>query len=786
MNKNDGLSKRIRFFSLVKALVLFSFLWGCGEDEPPKPIPQAPQPSESARKHDTLFYVGAEVCAGCHKGVYQTWQESHHAASMQPASAQAMLGNFRDTVFSHKGQVSHFYTADEQFKVRTEGPDGHPQEYEVAYTFGIKPLQQYLIPFPNGRFQALSIAWDTRSKQEGGQRWFHLYPEDTIDHTDELHWTGPNQNWNYMCADCHSTNLLKHYDISQDSYQTTWTDLNVGCEACHGPGSHHVEWARLPKSETSSEAYAAKGLSLQFPAFTQEVWQISSDAKTAARQNGVAASSEIDVCAHCHSRRTLISENFQAGQPFLDHYLPALLEERLYHADGQIADEVYVYGSFLQSKMFQKGVTCHDCHEPHSLNLRATGNALCTRCHRSETFDSSGHHFHPSQSTGAQCVECHMPAKTYMVIDPRRDHSLRIPRPDLSVKLGTPNACTHCHTNRTSQWAAEEVKKRYGDPRRNGLHYGEALEAGRTGEPGAAALLANLAKGHTSPGIVRASALAFLSRHPVPSSLEAVTVGLADADPLVRLGALRGLEGVAPNRRYALARHLLTDKIRAVRIEAGRRLAAVPVDPLSTSDRKALNTAVEEYLEAQWVISERPEAHLNRGLIYVDRGQFPQAEEAYRLALKQNAAFFPALVNLADLYRLQNRDQEGEATLRKALALAPENANVLHALGLVLVRSDKKDDALGMFEQAAKFGPENPRHGYVYAVALSSAGKNQQALRVLEKTRQRHPNDPQLLFMLATLHRDEGNRTKALQFAEKLIALAPQDPGARQLLESLK
>ncbi|MDH5575240.1 MAG: tetratricopeptide repeat protein, partial [Nitrospirota bacterium] len=247
-----------------------------------------------------------------------------------------------------------------------------------------------------------------------------------------------------------------------------------------------------------------------------------------------------------------------------------------------------------------------------------------------------------------------------------------------------------------------------------------------------------------------------------------------------------GLEGVAPNRRYALARHLLTDKIRAVRIEAGRRLAAVPVDPLSTSDRKALNTAVEEYLEAQWVISERPEAHLNRGLIYVDRGQFPQAEEAYRLALKQNAAFFPALVNLADLYRLQNRDQEGEATLRKALALAPENANVLHALGLVLVRSDKKDDALGMFEQAAKFGPENPRHGYVYAVALSSAGKNQQALRVLEKTRQRHPNDPQLLFMLATLHRDEGNRTKALQFAEKLIALAPQDPGARQLLESLK
>lgn len=245
-------------------------------------------------------------------------------------------------------------------------------------------------------------------------------------------------------------------------------------------------------------------------AFKQEVWQISPDAKTAARQNGVAAFSEIDVCAHCHSRRTLISENFQAGQPFLDHYLPALLEERLYHADGQIADEVYVYGSFLQSKMFQKGVTCHDCHEPHNLKLRATGNALCTRCHRSETFDSSAHHFHPSQSTGAQCVGCHMPSRTYWVIDPRRDHSLRIPPPDLSVTIGTPNACTQCHKKQTAQWAADQVEIWYGNPERYGVHYGEVLNMGRRGEPGADVSLGKLALESSKPGIVRATALSLL------------------------------------------------------------------------------------------------------------------------------------------------------------------------------------------------------------------------------------------------------------------------------------
>jgi predicted CXXCH cytochrome family protein len=771
------------FFCMLLFLVATFSLIGCGEDEPPKPIPQAPQ---SSIPREPASYVGSGACTDCHRPISQAWKTSHHAYSMQQADTKTVLGDFQDIIFTKGDQASRFSHANETFMVQTDGPDGQLQDYEIAYTFGVEPLQQYLIPFPKGRFQALSIAWDSRSKNIGGQRWFHLYPDERIAHTDPLHWTGPNQNWNYMCADCHSTNLQKHYDLSQGTYKTTWTDLNVGCEACHGPGSHHIQWARSPDSDKVSGSYESMGLPVQFPPFKKEAWEISPSADTATRQQGAPSSLEIDICARCHSRRTGISGDVHTGQPFLDSYLPALLDERLYHADGQIAEEVYVYGSFLQSKMFQKGVTCHDCHEPHGLQLRATGNALCTRCHRSETFDSPSHHFHPSDSVVAQCVECHMPAKAYMVVDPRRDHSLRIPRPDLSVTLGTPNACTQCHKKQTAQWAAGEVKKRYGDPRRNGMHYGEVLDAGRKGDPGSDALLVHLAREKTKPGIIRASALSLLGGYVGPATLEAITLGLHDEDPLVRIGALRALDAVAPKNRSQLARHLLNDKIRAVRIEAGRRLAAVPLDSLSAAEQTHLIQAVEEFLQAQWVIAERPEAHLNRGLVFMERGQFTQAEEAYRIALQQDETFYPALVNLADLYRLQNRDQEGEATLRKAATLAPKDGNVLHALGLLLVRIGKKDEALGMFEQAAKFGPENSRHGYVYAVALSSAGKNTQALRVLEDTHQRHPNDPQLVFMLATLHRDQGNRTTAVQFAEKLLALAPQDPGARQLLESLQ
>ncbi|MDH5429871.1 MAG: multiheme c-type cytochrome, partial [Nitrospirota bacterium] len=588
------MSRILKYFPLCLLLFIAIALEGCGEDTSSKPMAPSQHSSKSSAPPT---YTGSEACADCHRPLYEAWQISHHAYSMQPADPNTVLGNFNDEAFAHGDQTFHFSRVNNTFMVKTNGSDGQLHEYKVAYTFGIDPLQQYLIPFSKGRLQALSIAWDTRSKEAGGQRWFHLYPDEHINRTDPLHWTGPNQNWNYMCADCHSTNLQKHYDVSQDSYTTTWSDLNVGCEACHGPGSHHVDWARASEAGKSSGSYNAKGLSVQLPAFQKESWQLHPAANTAVLQKGTPSSLEIDTCARCHSRRSVISEKAHAGQPFLDHYLPALLEERLYHPDGQIDEEVYVYGSFLQSKMFQKGVTCHDCHEPHGLQLRTTGNALCTRCHRSETFDSPAHHFHPSGSTGAQCVECHMPAKTYMVVDPRRDHSLRIPRPDLSVTLGTPNACAKCHQNRTAQWAAREVEKRYGDPRRNGTHYGEALEAGRKGSPEADRLLANLVKEHTQPGIIRASALSLLGNYAGPTTLEAMTLGLHDDDPLVRIGALRALDTIAPKNRSVLAQHLLTDKIRAVRIEAGRQLASIPLDSLSPDGRQKLNQAVDDYLQ---------------------------------------------------------------------------------------------------------------------------------------------------------------------------------------------
>lgn len=703
---------------------------------------------------------------------------------MQVASAATVLGDFNNATFTSHGVTSRFFRRDGKFFVRTDGPDGKLQDYEITYTFGVRPLQQYLIEFPGGRYQVLGIGWDTRSRNEGGQRWFHLYPDEKITHDDILHWTGANQNWNYMCAECHSTNLQKNYDPENDRYQTSWSEINVSCEACHGPGSSHVEWARAVGRGGQFSYETQKGLVVQLKDTGK--WNIDTQTGTAKRSPAPQSHIQIETCARCHSRRAVIHDEYVHGRPLMDTHRPALLDERLYYPDGQILEEVYVYGSFLQSKMFHRGVTCSDCHDPHSLKIHATGNALCARCHLGAKYDTPSHHFHKSDSPGAQCVDCHMPAKTYMVVDPRRDHSLRNPRPDLSVKLGTPNACTGCHGDRPAQWAADTVRKWYGTGRPLDPHFGEALYAGRKGLPGAEKALQELAGDPAKPNIARASALSLLRQYPSSASVSAAQRGLEDSDPLVRLSALSVLEVLEPKDRLGLAYRLLSDPVRAVRLEATRVLAPVPADMMTPEERQIRDRAITEYIASQRVNADRAGSHLNVGVLYVQRGEFDKAEEAYRTALQVDSKFIQAYVNLADLYRVQGRDPEGEPILREALKIAPDDPDVHYALGLLLARQDRLSQGVDALGRAAELQPDNARYSYTYGVALKEVGKTESAVAVLKKAQQRHPYNREILVALVTINRDRGALDSAIQYAKKLVALSPDDPSAQQVLKQLE
>jgi tetratricopeptide (TPR) repeat protein len=729
-------------------------------------------------------YVGRSQCVSCHAEENARWTGSHHDLAMQEATEDSALGDFDDAQFEQFGVVSHFYRKDGKFMVRTDGPDGKLQDYAIKYTFGVYPLQQYLIEFPGGRLQALDIGWDSRPEEQGGQRWIHLHPDDLVSHDDVLHWTGPNLNWNYMCADCHSTNLRKGYDAGSDSYHTTWSEIDVSCEACHGPGSRHVEWAKAKVAGESSNL-PDMGLTVRLDERAGVAWPIDPATGTGKRSTPRKSTREIQVCARCHSRRSQMTDQFIAGQPFLDGFRPALLTQGLYYSDGQIQDEVYVWGSLLQSKMCQAGITCSDCHDPHSADVRLPADAVCYQCHSADRYATKEHHFHAEGSAGASCVECHMPPTNYMVVDARHDHSFRVPRPDQSVALGVPNACNKCHADKTPQWAAEQVGTWYGKPAEGYQRYAPALHAARDGLPDAGRLLQEIAADAAQPAIARATALEALGSYPDAAMLARIQRGLGAEDPLERLGALAGLETLGAAQRI-LALSLLWDDNKAVRIAAARLLAAVPTDRLPETVQEQLAQGIREYIAVQEFNAERPEAQLNLGLVYADQGRHQEAELAYRKAIELQPRFIPAYVNMAHLLGGMQREHEADGFLRRGLELNPESADLQHALGLSLVRQKKPDQAVIALAKAAKLAPDNARYSYVYAVALQSSGKLGKAIKVLEMAHQRHPGDLDTLSALVSYNREVGNRELALDYAHQLQRLVPDNPSVDQLVRDLE
>ncbi len=739
-------------------------------------LPSTAQPAAAG-------FVGEAVCASCHAREAAAWTGSHHQLAMQPARASTVVGDFGDASFTHAGMSSKFFRRDARYMVRTDGPDGALADYEVAYTFGVAPLQQYLVAFPGGRFQSPEIAWDSRPEADGGQRWFHLYPDETIDHTDPLHWTGVAENWNYMCADCHSTNVRKSWSAQAKTYSTRFEEVSVSCEACHGPGSRHVAWASEPPERRRTDEHA--GLAIALDEREGVFWPRDPSARKPTRSRPRTSEREIEMCARCHSRRGLIHEDSVHGQPVGDDYRVALLDDELYYPDGQIKGEVYEYGSFLQSRMFAEGVTCGDCHDPHSGKPRAAGAALCLQCH-DPTYATSKHHFHAPGSPGAECVACHMPATTYMVVDPRRDHSLRVPRPDLSVTLGVPNACNRCHADRSAAWAAHTVETWYGHAPSGLQQFANALAAGTRGAPGAQRLLAALVADHTQPAIARASAIERLERWRTPATLAVFRDALGDASSLVRRAAVHALAGADPRLRALLISPRLDDSVRVVRLEAAMTMAGVPAALLPSTRRDALENATAELIAAQELNSDRPEAHLALASLHENQQDFARAETELKRALAIDPAFVPASVNLADLYRAMNRDDAAEPMLREALARTPQSPPLLHALGLVLVRAQRIDEAIAPLGDAARLAPENSRHGYVYAVALHDAGRKQEALRALEAVVRRHPYDRDSLAALVAFHREAGGLHAALTIAEQLEALDPQDPAVQSAMAELR
>ncbi len=917
------------FAAMVLACVAVGGCGGSDEGSPAVSHPAPPRevriaPVDAGPPGSNLTYVGKDACVQCHAEEAKKWKGSYHDLAMDHASPATVLGDFNDVTFTHFKTTSRFFKRDGKFFVNTEGSEdvgGKPTDYEIKFVFGVYPLQQYLIEFPGGRLQSLAIAWDVP-----GKKWYHLYPDEAIPHTDELHWTKPLQNWNYMCASCHSTNLRKNYDPDGNLYRTTFAEMNVSCEACHGPGSAHVNWA-------ATRGSGARG---------GEYFGDDADFKIANYMKG-PAHQELETCAPCHARRHVVYPDHHAGSRFADHYGVELLEERLYHADGQILDEVYEYGSFLQSKMFQKGVKCSNCHDPHSTKIVATGNALCVRCHDGAKYDTKGHHFHntpaasvekaasttsdplapgsagerarvrgagdllqtviadppqtpspqpsppadrgrggrsdaasdplspsllgerarvrgaadlvqslfpatpvlvdPMQTPSPQpsppadrgrggqaakahapitptCIDCHMPRKNYMVVDPRRDHSFRIPRPDQTVSLGTPNACAACHADKTAEYLRDKVIEWYGPKRPNDPHHAPVFDAARKGKREAEAELIAIAVDEQRPAIVRATALRHLVDYPSPAATQTARKLLRDPDEIVRGAAVRVIDAHEPADQGDLMAALLTDLRRSVRTEAARVMAKVarqryaanfrrlsaedafgprtqadggpkePTDPGAlVTEEKAFRAAIEEYRKGQMESADMPGTYLNLAVVHERLGEMAEAEQAYLKAIVRDAKFVPARLNLAMLLARRNAGGDAAAAekhLRAAITARPDMGEAHYSLGLLLAENPARiQEAADHLGKAAALTKTNARMHYNHGLALQRLGRNVDAEAALRAAYQFDPGADAANALLV-LHVQQKQWIRALPYARRLAELFPGDVELRNQAEAIR
>ncbi len=697
-------------------------------------------------------FVGDQSCKSCHAKQYDDWLRSDHFMAMQPPNDSTVKGNFNNVSFTADGVTSRFFKKDEKFFINTQGDDGHNYDYEVKYTFGFTPLQQYLVEFPGGKMQVPRVSWDTKQK-----KWFHQYAGQKINSHDWFHWTGNSQNWNTMCASCHSTNLQKNYSIDSDSYHTTYSVINVSCESCHGAGKLHVDFVNSDdyKNGKKIPGFYLNKNSEQLP--------------------------QVNTCAPCHARKTDISATLTQSKEIMDNYIPEIPSNEHFHADGQVNDEDYIYTSFLESKMFHRGVKCSNCHNPHSGKILFASNQLCLQCH-AKKYDDPSHTFHPVGIAASECKSCHMPGKIYMGVDLRHDHSFRVPRPDLSVKYGTPNACNSCHNKKTSQWATDAIVKWYGPERK--YHFADDLIPGSKIDENSEAHLVKLLGDTTVPNIVKATAAYYLGSIPTQNSFSGLLQLLSNGDAQIRYRALRSLSNFPVGNWRENVGPLLSDKVRAVRIAAADLYITIPEKAIPSQYSQAFAAARNELQNYLIYQADFSVGNVMIADHYLRVNDFSNAERFYVRALKKDSLMNYARLNLSTAYNAQAKNDKALEVLETAAEIDPTNDRIYYNMALLYNEMNDKKNAERSFAKAVALKTTNPRVYYNYGLLLNEIKKFKEAETVLQKGISIDPSSVEMYYALCFVYIQSNETIKAKEAAIKLKQLDPGNPNYQQLFKN--
>jgi Tfp pilus assembly protein PilF len=390
--------------------------------------------------------------------------------------------------------------------------------------------------------------------------------------------------------------------------------------------------------------------------------------------------------------------------------------------------------------MYGAGVNCLDCHDKHTMKIKIEGNGLCLQCHSGEVYNKKDHHQHQENSQGAQCVNCHMPETRYMGVDDRRDHSFKVPRPDLSEQFNTPNACIKCHEDKNNQWAEENLIKWHGKPQAL-LPSKRLLMKLNAGQSISVAQHLSIIADEKIDVISRASALQMLSYTTQSIPANKLLPYIKHSEPLLRLSAASVGLLLAPKERERHLSVLLNDKLKAIRVAAARSLVSTTI---SSENQATFSSAFEELTSTNEINSWRGEGRANQAMMALEVNDTLGAEASLKQAIKIEPYFDASYINLADLYRSQQRASLVNSVLRQGMKNNPLSGALTYSYGLHLVRQQKLAKAIEYFEKSINLASQNQQYAYTYVLAIDGTSDSQQALTELKRLTPKYSDKNQL------------------------------------------
>jgi len=707
-------------------------------------------------------YTGSAECKSCHERFYALWAPSRHGLAMRPYTPTLARDHLRpqeaDIVigaFRYRAEIGP-----EAGWVLEIGPEGE-RRYPIVHVLGGKNVCYFLTPLDKGRYQTLPVAYDVRRQAwfdtaASGVRHFPGGQEDAAVGWKEWHYT-----FNTACYGCHVSQLSTRYDPETDTYDTTWGEPGINCEACHGPGEEHVKACR-----SAAPGQAPEDMKL----------------RVITRRSGYTAHQVDASCAPCHAKGIPLTPAHVPGDDYFDHYDLVGLESPDFYADGRDLGENYTYTLWRLSPCVQAGaLDCLHCHTSSGRFRQAEDpNRACLPCHAERVRRPAEHTRHPEDSPGSRCIACHMPATEFARMR-RSDHSLRPPTPAATRVFGSPNACNLCHTDRDAAWADREVRAWHArDYQAPVLERARLVDAARRQDRATLPAILSYLERPDREEITSASLIRLLGPFQTPSADPVIRGALKDPSPLVRASAASNLAShPTPENVRALA-SAVEDPVRLVRVRAAMGLATLPDLPLQAPAGSPMERALGEALAS---ITSRPDhwtSQYNLGNFLLGRGDVDAALAAYRKAAALDPRNPLPLVNGAMVHARRGDPAQAERWLLQALNAEPENAAAHFNLGLLRAEQGDREGAEAHLRAALRGDPRMAEAAYNLGVLLAGA-RPAEGLAWLEQAYRLEPC-PKFGYGLAYYLREQGDARGAAALLEGLLDRWPSHVGAALLL----